>query len=304
MSPAYAQPSPSPSSSQPLQQKKVDAVFFKNGGVLRGEIIKRTSKTGKIRLYDGSVIVFRKSDVKMISKIQAQEQVKDDSLKIAGISKRVLEEETERRREEEELMALQHLVDANMQANNSMVYDDDSEIRLYSMIDAGIGIGFGDLPLPEGESALNKGANTHQFIALRYAVGGRGDHFGLGVSLGIQQQRMSYNLGMQADSLGVALPLPDAIPLSSLFLPIGLDMRLEFLSDPPASPFISANATYAVSLNTDTEKDKGGFFTINPAIGMRFGHDVNSLLSAGFQLHVKPNGDAVYFLTLRFGVIF
>ncbi|MDR3365551.1 MAG: hypothetical protein LBO71_01075 [Prevotellaceae bacterium] len=298
---AHAQPSPQP--------KEVDVVYFKDGGILRGEIIGRSAKTGKIRLQDGSVIVYKKSTVKMTSKelLQVSEQsAKEDSLKIVGIAKKTLEEEAEKRRAEEELRALQKMVDASMNAHSSMLDDDDhhTEVRLYSMMDVGFGAGFGDLPSSEAQRALSKTPNTHKLVSVRYAVGGRGDHFGMGVSFGIQHLRKSGGLGAPADSSGAMLPAADTMPSNLLFFPVGLDMRLEFLPDAPASPFISANASYAIGLNSGKDKNAEGFFIVNPAIGMRFGRDVSSLLSLGFQLHTEPDGKAIHFFTLRFGVIF
>jgi hypothetical protein len=47
-----------------------------------------------------------------------------------------------------------------------------------------------------------------------------------------------------------------------------------------------------------------GHFIINPAIGLRFGRTVSSLLSAGFQFHIAEDGRKMDFFTIRFGLIF
>ncbi|MDR2813225.1 MAG: hypothetical protein LBB79_00990 [Prevotellaceae bacterium] len=299
MATAYAQYSPQP--------REVDVLYFKDGGVLRGKIVGKSGKNGKIRLYDGSVIVYKKFDVRMTSKelLQASEQsVREDSLKIVGITKKVLEEEAGERRASEELRALRQMADANLEVQNSQPEDEPKKARLYSVIDAGVGIGFGDMPTPKGQSALSDNANTCKFTDVRYAVGGRGKHFGLGLHLGVQQLRKSGRVGTLTDSSGNVSREPDSIPSNLLFLPVGLDMRLEFLPGTPVSPFISANTTYTVNLNSGKDKDTDGFFTLNPAVGLRFGRGVSSLLSLGFQFHIEPNGDTLNFVTLRFGLIF
>jgi gas vesicle protein len=299
MATVYAQPSPPPN--------EVDVVYFKDGGVLRGEIVGRSAKTGKIQLRDGSVFVYRKSDVRMTVKesLQVSEQsAKEDSIKIAGIAKKVWAEETEKRRADEELKALQHLVNANAEAYSDMPDDNHKPARLYSMIEAGIGAGFGDMPSPQNQSALSSIANTHKLVTMRYAVGGRGDYFGMGLSLGVQQQRKSSAFVSLADSSGGTRYEVDSTLSHLLFFPVGLDMRLELLPDTPVSPFIAATAAYAISLNTGKDRDADNFFILNPSVGLRFGGAVSSLLSVGLQVHIEPGGNELHFVTLRFGLIF
>lgn len=282
-------------------------VYFKNGGVLRGEIIGKSAKTGKIQLRDGSIFVYKKSDVKMTSKelLQASEQsAREDSLKIVGITLKVLAEEAEKRRADEEQKALRQMLDAHRDIHHSMPPDDRRRARLYSVIDAGVGVGFGQILSPKGQGVRRNIANTHKLVAARYAVGGRGDYFGMGVSFGVQQLRKSVSLASLADSSGSIRYEVDSTPSSLLFLPVGLDMRLELLPASSASPFISAGTTYAVSLNSGKDKNTDGFFILNPAIGLRFGGAVSSLLSVGSQVHIEPNDVKLHFITLRFGVIF
>ncbi|MDR0712461.1 MAG: hypothetical protein LBF67_09005 [Prevotellaceae bacterium] len=80
------------------------------------------------------------------------------------------------------------------------------------------------------------------------------------------------------------------------------DMRSDLLPNTPAPPFVSANANYAASLNSAQGADS--YFTLNPAVSMRFGHTaVRSFLSAGLQLHTKPDGSTLHFFVLHFGLI-
>jgi hypothetical protein len=297
MATAYAQLSPQP--------REVDVVYFKDGGVLRGEIVGRSAKTGKIQLRDGSVFVYKKSNVRMTSKelLQVSDQsAREDSLKIVAITKKVLAEEAEKRRADEELKALQLMANAN--ANSDMPDDDRKGVRLYSVIDAGIGVGFGDMPSPKSMSALNNIPNTHKLVGLYYTLGGRGDYFGMGLRIGIQQQRVNRAFVSLADSAGGVRYEVDSTPSNLLFFPVGLDMRLELLPNTPVSPFISAATTYAISLNTGSRKGEEGFFILNPAVGLRFGRTVSSLLSLGLQVHVEPDDSKIHFVTLRFGLIF
>jgi hypothetical protein len=285
------------------QQQEEDVVYLKDGGVLRGEIIGKTAKTGRIQLRDGSVFVYQKSNIKMIAKellMVSEQSAKMDSLKVVSIAKKIVAEESEIQRIEEDMRAFQNLLNDNSEVKH--VDDEPEGIRLYSVLDVSLGIGFGDLPTPQGKSSLSATNNNDRFVDVRYVVGGRGRCFGMGVSLGIQQLYRAINPSAQPDSSGSARVEQGSAPPNLPFLPLGLDMRMEFMPGSAASLFVSANAAYAISLSASNSKN--GYFVASPAVGLRFGRTMSSLLSAGFQFNVDKNGDVTNFFALRFGLVF
>jgi hypothetical protein len=293
--------------AQPGQQRQdeEDVVYLKDGGILRGKIIGRAAKTGRIQLRDGSVFVYQKANVKMLARESLQSSpriAKEDSLRIAGITRQVLAKEIEAQRIKEEINDFQRIVDSTFGVGSSYIENEKTplKIRLYSVVDVSVGIGFGDLPIADGQSTLTATANDNKLLGVRYVVGGRGDYFGIGFNLGIQRFYRMSAIDTSATSLGSASLKSGNMPSSSLFLPLGLEMRVELMPKRLVSPFIAANAAYALSLNSSSNKN--GYVILNPALGVRFGRSVGSLLSAGFQF--KMGSNLMNFFSLRFGLIF
>lgn len=290
---AYAQepatPAPAPA---PAEE---DVVYFKDGGVLRGEIVGTTKTTGRIQLRDGSIFVYKRASVKMASKQPLSEDpntAKEDSMKMVMIAKKVIESETEKRKQEEEIRALQNMINANKK-DKAKPEDEGEEsgggFRMYSAIEVLGGIGAESLPKVDTAPAMK---NKQRIVGFQYAIGGRTDYFFVGLNLGLHQtyRNLSSMASMWAG---------DTIPTTLLSLPVGLDMRVEFVPQGVLSPYFGVSGAYALSL-TEGVND---YIVVNPTFGLRFGRKISSLISGGYQLNMD-GGNITHYITLRLGLVF
>jgi hypothetical protein len=284
---AYAQEAAAPA---PAEE---DVVYLKDGGVLRGEIVGATKTTGRIQLRDGSIFVYKKANIKMASKEPVSESnAREDSLKMVMITKNVIEQENQKRRQEAELQALQKMIDANRKDTKKEEGEGSGGggFRMYSALEVLGGIGVESLPQVDTAAAAD---NKQRIVGFHYAIGGRTDYFFIGFNMGLYQTHR--NMSPMA-----SLMAGDTIPATLISLPVGLDMRVEFVPQGALSPYLGISGAYALSL-TEGVND---YMIINPSFGLRFGRNkVSSLISGGYQLNID-GGNVTHYVTLRLGFIF
>ncbi len=278
----------------PATPAEEDVVYFKDGGVLRGEIVGNTKTSGRIQLRDGSIFVYRKKNIKMASKepVSEDSNAKEDSLKMVMITKKVIEEENQKRKQEEEIAALQKMIDANRKDGDKKEEKKDKEgggFRMYSALEVLGGIGTETLPAVDSAPAL---ANKQRIVGMHYAIGGRTDYFFIGLNVGLHQ--IHRNLSPMAAAM------QDTLPTTLLALPVGLDMRIEFVPQAGMSPYLGISGAYALSLTEGVNS----YMVVNPSFGLRFGRNrISSLISGGYQLNID-GGNITHYITLRLGLVF
>ena len=287
---AYAQ---QPEAAEPVAPpREIDVIHLKNGTVYRGQIVGGNRTVEQIGLRDGSVFVYRKQDVRMRQKEDAGEgrSARQDSARIAGIAKNVIEAELARERRAEEARRhaeeMQRLLETRA-AQEQRAQREAPGFKLYSSFEAVAGIGTGNLP----SDTLPAPGNTNRLVGVNYFLGGRTDFFAIGLSTGIHQTHRTNAVAAQ-DTITQATTL--------LAVPIGWDLRLELARQTAGmAPYIGFNGGFAVSLTEDAPS----YMMLNPAFGLRFGRKTSSLFSVGMLMQIE-NGNTTNFLSLKMGIIF
>ncbi|MDR2937701.1 MAG: hypothetical protein LBU92_02025, partial [Prevotellaceae bacterium] len=251
----------------PTEPVDEDVIYFKDGGKLRGTVVGGNKKTGRIMLNDGNIMVYKKAAIKMLAKEPLEDgpNAKEDSIKMAKVAKSVIEEEKEAEREakrrEEEIAALQKMVEGNKNAEKK---DDEggSPFRLYSSLELLGGIGLSKLPAPNDSTpALN---NQQRLTGFHYALGGRNDYFYIGLNVGLHQTYRNLST-TTAHFLASDPNYQDKLPTTLLSMPLGLDMRIEFAPKAGMSPYLGVNGGYALSLT----EEMNSYVVFNPSLGFR-----------------------------------
>ncbi|MDR1226538.1 MAG: hypothetical protein LBK47_06520 [Prevotellaceae bacterium] len=278
----------------PVLPQDEDVLYFKNGAVWRGHVVSQTAKQGKIQMRDGSIMVYNPKLIKMSVKepVSNNAGAQNDSIRTVDIVKKVFEDEARKKQVEEDWNNLQKTL--NEQPKTAAEVE-ATTWKLYSALEVEGGIGLGDLPAKDGEEAVK---NSETSLTARYGLGARYGVFGIGLNLGIRSAYHSLGTLVASDSVSMG-----NIPSTLMYIPVGLDIRLDFAPRSAAALVMILNGSYALKINAKDNDTFGDFISFSPTIGLRFGRGVSSLLGVGYEMQMK-DGDMAHFATLRFGVNF